>query len=402
MPYGLTPTGFVRKPYEVIVAEMEAFEKGNTTAGPALNVSATSIFGQVNACVGAQIAEAWEALEALDAAFDPDRAEDAAQDNLYSLTNTGRKAATYSTVTARVNLDIGTTLLAGTHIASVDGNPQARFTPVANFTAPSTGNHNVPFVALDVGPVVANTGTLEVIDVAPGSGWNAVTNLADAALGTPIESSAAYRLRRAQELAAQGGGTLDGIRADLTQINDVSSAAARENVSDVEDENGLPAHSFEAIVLGGADQDIGDSIWKNKPAGIETHGNEGVEVVDSEGNEQEVAFSRPDVVEVYAGVTVTVDPDEYAGDAALEAAIVAATQDANDRAFLDSGDDVYAARLVCIALEVAGVLDVHVGLSTSSAPDSGEGDSRIVIGAREIAQLHASRIEVYDAEAPES
>lgn len=393
--YGLTATGFVRKPYEVILAEIEASQRSGTTAGASLNVSPDSLVGQLNAPIAAKLAELWEVAQAVTAAMDPDAAEDAAQDALYSLTNSLRRPARYSRVLATVDLAAGTTLEAGEHIASVAGSPQARFTPEADFTAPADGDYEVWFVALEPGPVVANAATLTVRDVSPSSGWEGVTNAEDADVGEPIEGNASYRLRRALELASQGGGTIDGIRADLSQLDEVDSVAMLENVTPLDDGNGLPPHSFDGVVRSGDNADIGGSIWGNKPAGIRAFGDVLVTVQDSEGRDQVVAFSRPDEIEAYASVTVVVDDAEYAGDVALRAALTAATLDPEDVAYLDSGEALYAARLVCVALEVEGVIDVHVGLSTASVPSSGSGASMIAAGPRSLIALDTSRIGVY-------
>jgi uncharacterized phage protein gp47/JayE len=394
MPYGLTATGFVRKPLEVILSEVEAKQRANTV--PNLNASATSVIGgALNTAIAPQVAELWEVAEALFAAMDPDAAEDAAQENLYSLTSTPRNPATFSRVTGTANLVIGTVLIAGTHVASVSGNPQARFTPVADFTAPSTGNHAVPFVALESGPVAANAGTLTVIDVGPASGWNSITNAEDADVGEPIETNASYRVRRAIELQSLGGGTLDGIRGDLSQIDNVDGVEMLENVSNIEDENGLPPHSFESIVQGGDDDDLGESIWGNKPAGIRAFGAIPVVVEDSEGHEQTVAYSTPTIRTVYAGITVTTEGDDYAGDAAVKDAVINATKNPDEPGFLEPGDDVYAARIICAVLEVDGVIDVHVGLSFAVVPPTLTGETHLEIGDRELADFDTSRIDVF-------
>lgn len=73
----------------------------------------------------------------------------------------------------------------------------------------------------------------------------------------------------------------------------------------------LPEHSFEVVADGGDNQDIADTIWTNKPAGIETFGvSEAESANDSEGDAHDIFFSRPSELQIYCDVTVTVNAEE--------------------------------------------------------------------------------------------
>jgi uncharacterized phage protein gp47/JayE len=73
MTYGVQPTGFVRKPLSVILAEMEA--QMVTVFGPGVIQSPQSPLGQLNGLLADQVAQLWELAEDVYQSYDPDQAE---------------------------------------------------------------------------------------------------------------------------------------------------------------------------------------------------------------------------------------------------------------------------------------------------------------------------------------
>jgi uncharacterized phage protein gp47/JayE len=384
--YGVTSTGFIRKPIETILEEIEDDQKAALGAG--FDVSAQSPAGQINGVVATALDELWEVAAAVYASLDPDSATGAALSALSSLTGTVREAATKSTVTASVNLDAGKTLAAGA-VASVSGNPSARFVTTVAVTNGGGAPAAVP-VAMEAetaGVVVANAGTLTVIESAQ-TGWNSITNALDAELGEVAETDAEIRTRREVDLRRAGAAAVDALKADIEAVVDVTSATVFENPTDFVDADGVPAHAFEAVVLGGAANDIAQAIWDSKAAGIEAHGDVTGTATDSEGDSQSVDFSRPTEVDIYIDVEVDVD-DDYAatGDADIETALAAFGQ-----ANLGTGDDVIYSQLFGIIFAVSGVVDVTL-LETGIAP-APAGTTNIVITSRQLANIDTANITV--------
>jgi uncharacterized phage protein gp47/JayE len=392
MSFGLTPEGFVPKSLEDVLNDVVTRQRADL--GPDIDTSPFSVLGQLNGVFASKLVELWESGQELYDALDPDMASGVQQDALYSLTNTLRRDAKKSTVVATVNLSAATTIAAGDAVASVQGNPVARFVNVEPMLNPGGAPANVSVLfESEVGPVVANATTLNVIETFI-AGWNSITNAEDAALGSFVETDAAYRIRRLAELAAAGGGTVNGIRADLSRLPDVVAVAVLENVTDVTTADGLPPHSIEAIVRGGDAQAIGESIATNKVGGIQTHGTEPpVEVVDEQGETYEIYFSRPDEVTVFLAIDVVTGP-EYVGDEALALALQAATTNKLDPAYLDVGTDVYSGQMVRVALRVPGVLNASVGLSLTVISDPGAGQPSIAIASRQLAIVLPANIAV--------
>jgi uncharacterized phage protein gp47/JayE len=397
---GLTLTGFVTKSYEEISGEIAS--EIRSKIGTGVNTSTSSPLGQVIGIVSEKLAELWEVGLALYGSQDPNEATDRALDFVAGITGTRRLAATKSRVVATVNVDPGT-YAAGTLTAHVAGNPQSRFTNISAVTngGAVAASYLVEFEATATGPTFANAGTLTQI-ATPVSGWNSVTNAQDAVPGTNIENDASLRLRREDELAAAGGSTFDAIRSDLLQLltaqGVIGGVTIFENDGDTTDENGLPPHSFEALVFDGTptgtaveDADIARAIWFTKPAGIKTHGSVTEAHVDSTGQTRSVRFSRPTTKNVYLAFDVVVDEelgwDPSSGPAAIKAAVVARGERVRN-----VGADVVLAQLYPAVLSVPGVVDiseVRAGFSPSPI-----GTVNLAIGLRELADYDTSRITV--------
>lgn len=78
--YGIQPTGFVRKPLSVILAEIEAAMI--TEFGPDVIQTSQSPFGQLNGLFADLVNEVWEEAEDLYQSYDPDQAEGIRLDTL--------------------------------------------------------------------------------------------------------------------------------------------------------------------------------------------------------------------------------------------------------------------------------------------------------------------------------
>lgn len=389
---GLTTTGFEAKTLAEIKAELEDDERGLISSR--LNTTSAGIIGQLNGIFATKLRQLWELQQSLyDASF-TDNAVGYALTLRAALTGTTRRAATYSRVTATVNVDPGT-YAAGTLIASVLDSPDARFANVEAVTngGASAADVSAIFDAITTGPVRANAGTLTVIAQAV-TGWNSVTNAADATLGEVEEGDAALRLRREAELRAIGSTNADAIRADLLRnVTGVLNVRILENDTGTTDGDGVPGHSLECIVYGPAspaaadDQAVADQIFASKAAGIGTYGSTTKTVVNAQGTSLSLSFTRPTTVTAYASLTISVDADLYAGDAAVQAA-VAATADG-----LDPGEALDWRRVVGAPYSVAGVLHVTAfGLSTSGGGPFTETD--VTPTVREVVALLAANVTV--------
>lgn len=400
MTFGLTDEGFAPKDEATILADLATAERAGIAAD--LDTSAESLVGQINAAVAPALAELWELGALAYAARDPGGATLAALDALCAITGTTRRAATAGLVTLRLTVAASTTVPTGV-VAQVAGQPTNRWVTLedaVNATgAPATVD--VRAAAQTTGRIVANAGTITVI-ATPATGWTAVTNPLDAAAGSDVETDAQLRLRRAAELSGADTATLPAIRRDVLELADaagvpvLATALVAENPSSYTDALGRPPHAIEVVAqfragltgdpLAAARQQLAAQIFASKAGGIDTYGQHTATVLDANGDPHTMRWTEPTAVPIYATALLAVDPGAYAGDAAVKDALVAYG------ATLRMGDDVRRARLECVALDVAGVLDV--GALTLGLSSTVQAAANVAIGPRELATLDTSRIVV--------
>lgn len=248
-----------------------------------------------------------------------------------------------------------------------------------------TAAADVDAESVDTGPIVAVAGDITVIST-PVGGWNSVKNLEDADPGRNEMTDEELRLLREAEINQAGTGPADAIRAALLQLTGVTNARVFYNNTDATDSDGILPHSVECLVQGGEDQAIWDCLWNNVAAGIRTVGDEVGTVIDDDGEEQTLRFTRPDVIDIWIEVTLEKDPDEYEGDGAVELAII------NYGNAQLPGKNAVASAISAAAFAVAGVIDVsEVLIGTSDPPVA---STTIQIEKRELASYDTLRITV--------
>jgi hypothetical protein len=399
--YGLTPTGFNLKPTAQVINDIAAALLANLS--PTLNLGAASALGQLIGIIGADQGELWQQLQAIESAFDPNKAAGDQLSSLSLITGTKRRGATNSVAkSCTVNINPGT-YAAGALTSYPVGNPAAVFanvTPVTN-SGGSAANFSVDFKAITAGPVLAPANTLTVI-ASPISGFNSITNPTDALVGLGLASDAELRQSRAAAIQGGGSSTAGAIRSAIlnnlgvSNGGDVINCTVVNNDKDITDVNGLPPHSFEAIVVGAlsdvtADAAIAAQIAATKTAGDTAFGfNRSIIVNDSQGNPHNIGFTRPTTIPIYVAITVQRDPlSPYTPTvAAIQAALVAWAQ----AALGAGGQSVIIERIKAVALSVPGALDVPAAaIGTSPSP---VGTANIPVNVRQIAMLSSSNIVV--------
>lgn len=388
--YGVTDEGFVIKPLEVIKSEIET--KQLADINPALDVTATGPLGQLNGIFSAKIREVWELAESVYNAFDPDAASGSSLDNDAALCpGIIRNAATKSTVTARCNLEDGTYAV-GTLVANVAGNAEARFVNTEGITV-TTGPANffLAFEAEETGETVALTGTLTEISE-PVTGWNGVTNLADASVGTEVETDAAFRLRREEQIRFSGAGTVEGVRADVIQVEGVLSAIVIENYRDVIWQDLVP-HSIHVVIWDGTspaadNEEVATAIFLSKAAGIDTNGAISESIVDSMDNPHAIYFDRAEekVLEIQMTAVTDNPPSNWQdADGPLITALTTFIREG-----LNIGDDVKYNKVLGVAMDFEWMVDLT--LFQIRWTGDGWGTSNLSVNASEIATLDSSDV----------
>lgn len=236
------------------------------------------------------------------------------------------------------------------------------------------------------GPMLANAGTLTVIET-PVAGLARTINYSDANLGQNLETDEELRARRAATLQVAGAGTVEAIRSRLLALTGVTTAIVFENQDMVTDISGRPPKSFEAMVDGGDDQDIADTIWAAKPAGIATHGTETETVMDSQGFNQTIKFSRPTQKPVYVELDLIINSFfPVNGIAAAKQAIVA-----KGNQFGIGEEMVTIPTLLSAIATIPGIRDAVIRVGFAPSPVS---DANLAIAANEVATFDTGNVVV--------
>lgn len=239
--------------------------------------------------------------------------------------------------------------------------------------------------SVDTGAIIGLSFTITTI-ATPSAGWNSVTNLHDAELGNVEMDDEELRILRDQELQQAGSTPPDAIRAALLEVPGVTSVHVFYNPSDAVDGNGLPPHSVNALVQGGDNQDIYDCLWKSVAAGIDTMGSQVGTVIDSVGLPQTLRFDRPTPVNIWVIVNATVDIENYDGDDAVSIAILTWGQ------ARDPGANAVAAAISAQAFKVDGMIDTTVLVGTVNPPTT---STTVAIGPRQLAVYDSARLAVH-------
>lgn len=245
-------------------------------------------------------------------------------------------------------------------------------------------------VCTELGPVVAVARDLTTIET-PVGGWSSAMNLEDAVLGNDVQTDESFRLQRERELHAPGTGPYEAVRQALSAVVGVTSVSILFNTTDSTDANGLPPHSFEALVSGGEEQEIFQTIWDNAPLGIGTFGSTTGEITDSEGRPQEINFSRPTEKLIYAKITLQKVPGLYAGDDSVKEA-VALAGDA-----LGLAHDIFSSAVSHSAF-VAGVKNVTETLISIHPTNPPVSAATLVMGVRDLPAFDTARVFVVSSD----
>lgn len=247
--------------------------------------------------------------------------------------------------------------------------------------------HKVSIIfSQEVGAISAPANSLSIIKT-PILGWDTVTNVLAATEGRLTETDEELRIRFEDTKFDKSTNILDALYSALLNIQGVENVAVYDNDTDITDGNGLPPHSVSAIVLGGDDDTIAETIWQNKPYGIPTYGNTTVNIIDSQGFTRPINFKRPSPIFIYVDIAITADPSFPAdGIDQIKGYII---QYAKDN--FTVGEDVVYSRLYTPINEVGGHQIDSLTIGLSPAP---VGTSNIAIAFDEISQFTSANISI--------
>jgi hypothetical protein len=296
--------------------------------GADAQTGADKVLGQIIDPAADRIGEVYELNQAQYDAWDPDAAEGVQLDNLGALRGVEREPATKSTATVTCGGTPSTVIPNGSRVQVPGG---AVFSIAGPITIGGGGTVDGTATAINTGPQEAAAGSItEIVDTV--TGWDTVTNAADAAIGRDIESDLAYRLRQAESQSAPGTSTDSALQAALVALDDITAANVISNRELDTDANGTPGKAFLSVIWPDSGVDlarVAETIWTNLPTGIKSWGTDHVfNVTDSQGKTQVIRFDDATQVNIWWEVDVTTEAGYPSnGDQLVEDAILEYGQD---------------------------------------------------------------------------
>lgn len=391
MTFGLTAAGLkIMRLEDVLKARRQRYKD---KFGDNFDLSDSTPQGQIIAIESEREAKIWELVQAVYNSQYRHTSEGASLDNVLAITGNSRRGKSYSKVQGVARGQELTTIPVGT-IISVQGNPDARFITtslgVINIADGATFKSGpIELQAIESGPVQALAGFLNVIET-PVVGMESFTNELDASLGSEIESDPDAKQRVDSELQLAGSATLEAIKSELQARPNVEAVIVFQNKTMVVDMEGRPPKVLDIVVLGDDDQELAEAIFAVIGGGIETIGDISKTVIDSQGFEQLIKFSRPEEVDIYMEIDLVVNSNEFPidGEDQVKNLILAygSNQGVGQRV------TVFGTKGLGSCFDsVAGINDFNIRIGKTPGPTT---DDNVAIAAREIAKFDSSRITI--------
>lgn len=295
----LTETGFERTRLIDRIADIQS--KARAIFGQEMDLSSDTMDGQHIGLFAEAIADLDELAEMVWMSFDPDLASNNSLSRLVKLNGIERSLGAYSVATLTLTGTPQTLIPAGSVIGNVSGTVTVYTSVDARLD--DNGTATVTASPDSIGVINAVTNSLTVIK-SPIYGWASVTNQQPMVIGKLRETDQALRLRRRGSVSKGNRNMTEALWAALSDLQGVVEVSVLENFTPNYDSRGLPPHSIHAVVLGGNEQEIAQTIWINKTGGTVLAGQQTEVIVDGLGNEQHINFSRPVNVPVKISVAI--------------------------------------------------------------------------------------------------
>ncbi|WP_419957207.1 baseplate J/gp47 family protein [Psychrobacillus psychrotolerans] len=387
----LDQNGFKRKSYADLLSDMSM--KTKELFGADANVTERAFLGILIRIMAWFLSLAWMAIEQVYHAGYRKSAEGVQLDKLLPSAGITRNLEEFAYGSIEI---VGTPnhLIESGFLVSTE--MDITFETIEDIVLDINGRGTVQIVAQEIG-VNGNVGANSIVEIVnPDANVTSVNNLIATSGGREKETDQEARARADITVEGMGSGTAPAIRAALLNLPSIRAAKVIENYTDSVDIYGTPIRAFQSFVLGGTDQEIGETILGAKAAGIQPYGTSTVQVADLSGTLQTVGFTRAVEIDIFANVTITTDASFGAkGINEVKNALVKyiGGVDTSTQIYsgLNMGDKVILAKSIAHVLNVPGVTDVEIQFSVDGTTFD---EGNVLIDVQEVAQINANNIEV--------
>jgi len=301
----LDATGLTIDTIQEIITQLEDGYK--LIYGNDIIIDSNTPDGQLINLYAQSVRDLLEVIQQINSGFDIEQAIGVVLDQRVSLLGIQRQGATFTQQQLQITVNNAVTLEGldadannpdGTGYTVADDTGK-EFILLDTFNAPSEGVYNLTFRAKDLGSIttIPNTITNPVTIILEVTDINNPTGALE--IGLDGELDATLRLRATQSTANRAKGFIDSLTGNLLNIDGVTDARVFENYTDVIDVDGIPAHGIWAIVEGGANTDIADTIYFTKNAGCDMKGAIAIDITTVNGSIFTILFDRPASKELY-------------------------------------------------------------------------------------------------------
>lgn len=305
--FGMTDTGFKPKRiadvYDSIKARITEITDDKTGEKVFQNESDDSLFMQVSFIVAEAIAECWEHAYQASTVRDPNKASGAILKGLIQLNGLVAKFGSQTQINVKFTGLKDATIPQGSLISDVENS--VNYSVDKSVIIGADGTATGTATALTKGPINPQNNTVIVIKT-PTYGWTNVTNTGVVVVGAEPQTDEELHLEQQRATSNTAYRQIDAIYAGLLNVSGVEFARVYQNTGLTTDSRGIDAKSVAAVVVGGTNEDIANSIAK-KSANINSFfGSTEVDITDNQGQVNKIKFSRPEEVEIDVEVNITI------------------------------------------------------------------------------------------------
>ncbi len=255
-----------------------------------------------------------EAIQACDNAAawlgrmrDPATAVGALLSALVHLNGLIRKYGSPTIIMMRLIGTPGTLVPANSMITEAEGTRS--FSTYADAVLGADGTAEVQAFATEVGAYIPGEGTVVIVQT-PIAGWSEATNIGLISVGTVEETDPQLRRRQQISTNATSYRQIEAIAAAIYNVEGVTFARTYQNRDLDTDDRGIPGKTLAAVVVGGEDYAICQSIELRSPLGIRYIGNVTRDITGGVGEPVIVSFTRPVQVPIWLRITLSIVNDE--------------------------------------------------------------------------------------------
>ncbi len=222
--------------------------------------------------------------------------------------------------------------------------------------ADGTAQVTVQSVNFDVNCPATTLGLTSTI-----SGVTAATNISSGSQGFTIESDEDYRIRIGS-IGTETTHIKDGLYFALLSLSGVSKARVIDNNTDSIQYGEIPARYFSAIVLGGNETEVVNTVYDFTQNGNPSYGNSQKTVLSDRGEPYIIFYSRAIEQAVTIDVTITTDInfDTFSGEGIISQNVVDLVSN------LKIGETLFLQKIESVCL-IQGVTAVVVTIDAGSA-----------------------------------